>query len=177
MMRFLTATSWSPYLVGAGIGVLSWFAFLTADHPMGVSTAFEYIAALTEKAIAPGAAESNSYFKNESPKIDWQVMLVVGVFIGAFISSKMSGDRNAPTVPPLWHHRFGPSKAKRYAAAFIGGMSMIFGARLAQGCTSGHGISGILQLAASSWLFTVIFFVTGIAAAFLIFGREGRSHV
>jgi len=177
MKRFLTATSWSPYLVGAGIGVLSWFAFLTADHPLGITTAFEHTAALIEKAVAPTIAETNSYFENESPKIGWEWMLVVGVFIGAFISSKMSGDRNASTVPPLWQHRFGPSKVKRYVAAFIGGALMLFGARLAQGCTSGHGISGTLQLAASSWLFTVIFFATGIAAAFLLFGREGRSHV
>jgi uncharacterized membrane protein YedE/YeeE len=54
---------------------------------------------------------------------------------------------------------------------------MVFGARLAGGCTSGHGISGDLQLAASSWVFMPLAFVVAIATAFLMFGKEGRSHV
>lgn len=177
MKRFLTATSWSPYVVGAGIGVLSWFAFLTADHPLGITTAIEHTAALTEKAVAPTIAETNSYFEKESPKIGWEWMLVLGVFIGAFVSSKSSGDRNDPAVPLLWQKRFGSSKGKRYTAAFLGGALMLFGARMAQGCTSGHGISGTLQLAASSWLFTIIIFATGIATAFVLYGRKGASHV
>ena len=49
----LTMKSWSPYVVGAGIGVLSWFAFATANHPIGITTAFENTAALTEKAAVP----------------------------------------------------------------------------------------------------------------------------
>jgi len=53
----------------------------------------------------------------------------------------------------------------------------MFGARLAQGCTSGHGISGSLQLAVSSWVFVGAFFAVGLATALLLFGREGASHV
>jgi uncharacterized membrane protein YedE/YeeE len=39
---------------------------------------------------------------------------------------------------------------------------MMFGARLAQGCTSGHGISGSLQLAVSSWIFVVVFLAVAV---------------
>jgi uncharacterized membrane protein YedE/YeeE len=46
---------------------------------------------------------------------------------------------------------------------------MGFGSRWAGGCTSGHGISGTLQLAVSSWLAALFFFVGGIASATLIF--------
>jgi hypothetical protein len=81
------------------------------------------------------------------------------------------------TVPSLWAWKFGPSLAKRMAAAFVGGAVMMFGARMAQGCTSGHGISGALQLAVSSWLFVAILFATAVATTFLIFGKEGRRHV
>src|SRR5690606_36330829 len=102
---------------GAGIGILSWFDFLTADQPLGITTAFEHTAAVIEKYAAPTLAERNSYFEKESPKIGWEWMLVAGVFIGSLISSKASGDRNAPAVPPLWQQRFGTSKSKRYAAA------------------------------------------------------------
>jgi uncharacterized membrane protein YedE/YeeE len=174
--------SWSPYVVGAGIGVLSWFAFGTADHPIGITTAFEHTAALTEKAAAPQWEQTNPYFEKKAsegkpPKIDWEWMLVIGVFIGAWISSRLSGDRAERSVPPLWEWRFGQSPAKRLAAAFAGGALMMFGARLAQGCTSGHGISGALQLALSSWIFVVLLFIAGTAMTFALYGKEARDHV
>jgi hypothetical protein len=49
---------------------------------------------------------------------------------------------------------------------------MMFGARLAQGCTSGHAISGALQLAVSSWIFAPVFFLTAAAVAFFMYRRE-----
>jgi uncharacterized protein len=57
----------------------------------------------------------------------------------------------------------------RWAAAFIGGVLMGFGARWARGCTSGHGISGTLQLAVSSWITTIALFVSGIITAMILF--------
>lgn len=104
-------------------------------------------------------------------------MLVIGVFIGDVLSSWLSGDRTRLKVPELWQWRFGNSVTKRFVAAFFGGALMMFGARLAQGCTSGHGISGSLQLAVSSWTFVGVFFVVGIVTAFLMFGKEGMKHV
>ena len=182
MQNPLQMKSWSPYVVGAGIGVLSWFVFATANHPLGITTAFENTAAMTEQAAAPGAARANPLIEKKvaegkAPKIDWEWMLVVGVFIGAWASAKLGGDRTEQSVPPLWKWRFGPSVPKRFAAAFFGGALMMFGARLAQGCTSGHGISGALQLAVSSLIFVVLIFAGGVAAAFLLYGKEGRSHV
>lgn len=179
MMELLRRKSWSPYVVGALIGVLSWFSFATVDKPIGITTAFEYTAALLTKAVSPEVASTNPYYTapEKSPKIDWEWMLVVGVFIGAFISSKLSGDRTNETVPELWRKTFGGSTSKRLAAAFIGGAVMMFGARLAQGCTSGHGISGAMQLAVSSWTFVVALFASGVGAAFLLYGKKGTNHV
>lgn len=162
--------------------MLSWFAFLTADHPLGITSAFENTAALVAGAV-PGYEAANPLYadkarEGKSPKIDWEWMLVLGVFIGAWLSARLSRDR-APDekVPPLWRWRFGDSVALRYAGAFLGGLVMMLGARIAQGCTSGHAISGVLQLALSSWLFAPLIFAVAIATAFLIYGKEGRSHV
>lgn len=173
---------WSPYVVGAALGILSWVTFATTNKPLGITTAFENTAALTEKTVAPGAAEQNQFFadraKNgKSPRIDWEWMLVIGVFVGAFTSSRLSGDTTREKVPALWAWRFGPSVAARFVGAFLGGAVMMFGARMAQGCTSGHGISGMLQLALSSWIFAPLLFIAAIATTFVIFGREGRNHV
>jgi uncharacterized protein len=80
-------------------------------------------------------------------------------------------------VPPLWRWRFGDSTARRFAAAFVGGAVMVLGARIAGGCTSGHGISGTLQLAVQSWTFIILAFASAVATAFLVFAKEGRDHV
>ncbi len=181
-MNIFRQKSWSPYVVGAGIGVLSWLVFLTADHPLGVSTAYENTAALVDKTVNPAAETNNPYFQKKQqegkpPRIDWEWMLVVGIFLGAFTSAKLSGDRTEQSVPPLWQWRFGANVAIRFAGAFFGGALMMFGARLAQGCTSGHGISGALQLAFSSWIFVVLLFLGGAVTSFIIYGAEGRNHV
>jgi hypothetical protein len=48
-------------------------------------------------------------------------------------------------------------------------MILGIGARWAGGCTSGHGISGTLQLAVSSWLATLSFFIGGILTAMILY--------
>lgn len=112
-----------------------------------------------------------------SPKIGWYMMLLVGVFLGALLSSWLSGDRPKITVPLLWRWRFGDGAGKRLAFAFLGGALMVLGTRVAGGCISGHGISGDLQLAAQSWVFMPLAFAVAVATAFLMFGKEGRDHV
>lgn len=182
MTNPLSTKSWPPYAVGVGIGLLSWFAFATADKPLGISTAFENTAALTEKAIVPGVEQMNGYFpakdaEGKPPKIGWEWMLVLGVFVGALLSSRLSGDRSPETVPALWRWRFGGSPVVRLAVAFLAGGVMLFGARLAGGCTSGHGISGNLQLALSSLVFTAAFVAAAVATAFALYGKRGAEHV
>ena len=171
-MHWLRRKRWSPYLVGALIGVLSWFAFWTVDRPIGVSTAVARTVGMLERVVAPGHVASNAYFSKFRPAVDWEWMLVLGMALGAFVSSRMSGDRPAEPVPALWRARFGASPGKRYAAAFLGGAVLMFGARLAGGCTSGHGISGSLQLALSGWVFFAALFASGLVTAFAVFGRE-----
>ena len=171
-MRYLRMKYWSPYLVGALIGILSWFAFFSVDRPIGVSTALAKTAGMIEGAVAPGHVAGNAYFSKFRPAVDWEWMLVVGLALGAFVSSRLSGDRQEEPVERLWRTRFGTSRQKRYAAAFIGGVILMFGARLAGGCTSGHGISGSLQLAVSGWLFFASIFASGLATAFVLFGKE-----
>lgn len=182
MANPITQKSWAPYLVGAASGVLSWFAFATADKPLGITTAFENTAALVEKAAIPNFEQTNDYYaakakEGKSLKVDWEWMLVLGIFLGALLSASLSGDRTKEAVPEPWRNRFGGSVTKRLAVAFFGGALMMFGARLAQGCTSGHRISGALQLAVASWVFVVVFFAVATGVALLIYGREEPHHV
>jgi len=171
---------WSPYLVGSGIGVLSWITFAMMGEALGTSTTMVRAAGALEGAVDTGHVLSNPYFAHYldgKPVFEWQFALVIGLFLGALVSAMLSGERFKETVPDLWAWRFGKSRAVRYTAAFVGGAVLLFGARLAGGCTSGHGISGGMQLAVSSWVFTATMFVSGIVTAFALFGMKGRSHV
>lgn len=132
-MRWLRAKPWSPYAVGALIGILSWFSFAVADHPIGISTAFVQTVGLAEKAVAPEHVAANPLFAKTKLKIGFEWMLVFGVFVGAFVSALLSGDRRKERVPEFWARRFGPGVGLRYGLAFVGGLVLMFGARLAGG--------------------------------------------
>ncbi len=182
--RVLTASRWSPYIAGTGIGMLSWLTFGLMGKGLGTSTTFVTVAGATECLVGGAGAqerlEGNSYFSKlifGAPIIEWQFALVVMLFVGAFVAAKLAGSRFVEHVPDLWKWRFGPSRTKRYVAAFLGGAILLFGARMAGGCTSGHAITGGLQLAIASWSFLMAMFASGLAAAFIIYGKAGRSHV
>ncbi len=168
-MDWLNAQQWSPYLVGAGIGVLSWLAFLLSDHPIGCSTGFTRVGGMAEKLLRGKETGNRPYFMKFAPIVTWDVMLLVGVVIGAFVSAKSSGVFVFASVPERWQAAFGNSISLRWLVAFAGGILMGFGARWAGGCTSGHGISGTLQLSVSSWAAVISFFVGGIFTAMIMF--------
>ena len=177
MLSYLTMPEWSPHVVGIGIGLLSCVAFVLSDKPIGCSTAFARTSGMLEQLVRGPKVRDMAYFRQVVPEIDWEWMLVIGVFIGATLSATLSGDRQAPEVSPVWRARFGDSQALRLTAAFVAGGLMMFGARLAQGCTSGHGISGTLQLAISSWLFILLAFGIATVTAWIVYGRKGAEHV
>jgi len=180
----LKTKRWSPYWVGTGIGVLSWATFALMEKALGVSTTLVRAAGALEKVAMETHVYSNDYFVKylgsqsaSKPVIEWQFALVLMLPVGAWLAAWLSKDRFSETIPKLWAWRFGPSKSTRYWGAFLGGVIVLFGARLAGGCTSGHGISGGLQLAVSSWIFFLSMFASGVATAFLLYGKSGGDHV
>jgi len=170
MIEWLMMARWSPYVVGGGIGVLIWTVFLLSDHPLGCSTAFANTAGMVECAFSHGKAREMPYYKKFIPGIDWYWMLIVGVLIGAFLSAYLSGTLALVIVPSFFASTFGTGAVLRFTVALIGGILLGLGARWAGGCTSGHGISGTLQLALSSWVAAICFFAGGILVAGLMFG-------
>lgn len=165
----MDAALWSPYLVGAGIGILSWLVFLLCNHPLGVSTAIAKTAGMIEKAVRGPKVEEKLYWQENKPAVDWEWILVLGLLIGAFTASVLSGTFQWEWVPAMWAQTFGPGIWNRLIAALCGGILIGFGARWGCGCTSGHGISGSLQLVLASWLSGILFFIGGIGAAFLLY--------
>jgi len=85
--------------------------------------------------------------------------------------------RRFPTrlVPSEWARRFGVMPGRRLLWSFVGGFLLLFGARFGGGCTSGHMISGVSQLAVSSFLFSGALFVSGIITARWLYGDGAGS--
>lgn len=169
---------WSPYLAGVLLGLLAIVSVLATTQLLGkssylgASTTFVRAAGLLEQTIVPDHVIANEYYVKTKVRVDWQFMLVVGIVLGAFISSIMDKSFRVEAVPPTWEKRFGPSIGKRAVWAIVGGIIAMIGARLASGCPSGHGLSGMMQLSVSAIVAMVMFFGMGIVVAHLIYKRS-----
>jgi uncharacterized protein len=175
VLELLTFRIWSPYLAGAGIGILSCLAFLLSDRPIGCSTAFVKARGLIGRAFNAKKVSGMAYYREIVPQVDWAFMIIPGVMIGAFISVLLSGQFHLIWVPSLWVQTFGPGPILRVVVALAGGILLGFGARWAGGCTSGHGINGSIQLSLASMVTAACFFAGGIAVALLLFRVIGGA--
>lgn len=171
-MLGLERKAWSPYVAGVIIGLLQIPTFLLMNTALGASSSFVTVGAHITSWFDPAAAEIK-YFASHlwGAKNWWQVAVVIGIAIGAFVSMRLSGARRQ-TISPVWSRATGASTlATRAPLAFVGGFIMVFGARIAGGCTSGHGISGMAQLAAGSTVAVAAMFAGGILTAMLLMRR------
>lgn len=173
-----TKARWNPYVVGALMGLLSWAVFGLLDKPLGISTSLSAASgACAMPFLGSEGVLSNAYWSQKShvPAWNYGMLFLVGTFLGALISSLTSRSFKAEVVPTVWQERFGYSPVARLITAFVGGAVIMVGARMAGGCTSGHGISGSLQLALSSWVFFLTMFATGVLTALVMFGLGRRK--
>lgn len=176
MLNFIKNDRWSPFLVGLAIAVLSLFCFYFLHTMLGTSSTFVRIAAGVWYLVYPQHIVENSYYRQlleSKPLINWQFAEVIGIFFGSYFAGSFFSKSPVVHVPDIWRDRFGNSLLKRYVGAFIGGVIILFGARLAGGCTSGHGISGGMQLATTGWVFMVGLFAAGVPTVLLLY-RGGK---
>ncbi len=155
---------WNPYIVGAGIGVLSWLVIVIVDDPLGITTEFSALAGgVAIPFLGADSVAQNTYWKATPPALNYGALFLLGVILGALASALATRKFRIETIPAVWRERFGSSPMRRFSWAFLAGALEMYGARMAGGCTSGHSLSGGLQLALSSWLFTLVIFTAAIA--------------
>ncbi len=167
-----TGPAWSPYIAGGLIGVLVILTMYFSNHPLGASSAYAHLIGLFAKIFIPGRVRHLHFYRNKEPVINWGVMLLLGVVAGAYLAAWNGGEVTGQWLPVFWRENFGEQSLwLRAGVAFAGGVLMALGARVAGGCTSGHGISGALQLSVGSWIALLCFFLGGVPTAMLLFGR------
>jgi len=163
--------AWSPYVAGALSGLLAVASVLVAGKYLGASTSFVRGAGMLEQLFSPEAVATLSYYVKEKPILDWQYLFVLGIFVGAYVAVKLGRDFTVQAVPDMWRERFGAAQAPRAIVAFVGGIVAMYGARLAGGCPSGHGLAGLTQMALSGFIAAAFFFIGGIVMARIVYRR------
>jgi len=161
--------AWSPYLAGILIGLLQIPAFLLIETALGTSSSYVTIAAHVAALFDSGISRMDYLAKHMwGAKNLWQLAMVFGIAVGAMLSMRASGARRGP-ISPVWRRALDiDSLQSRAPMAFAGGFIMVLGARIADGCTTGHGISGIAQLAVSSSIAVAAMFLAAITVALLM---------
>lgn len=170
---------------------LVFFLAVALVKPIGVSTQFVIFDGILWNAVDPsvvtatedgGYTSTNAYLARSGGKyassvanpLNYSFVFVLAMMAGAFLSARLRGGIDAAerSIPAIWRANLGNSAAKRYALAFLGGFVVLYGARLAGGCTSGHMMSGMMQTAVSGYIFAAGAFAAAVPVAIMLYKRE-----
>ena len=159
---------WNPYLGGVLLGLLLFLSFFVTSHGLGASGGVHRIAVAIEDLVIPEHVDTNPYIArmaggDRDPLAHWLVWEVAGIMLGGFVSGLLRGRVKVQTYR-------GPqiTSRTRWAFAFIGGVLMGYGARLARGCTSGQALSGGAVMSVGSWVFMFSVFAGGYGLAWFV---------
>jgi hypothetical protein len=194
MKEFILQRQWNWRVSGVALGVVFLLA-VALVKPIGVSTQFVIFDGIlwnafsndivVEDTNSEGSYSSpNAYFNKSGGKyaksvakpLNYSFVFVVAMILGGFLAGKLQAtkaSKESSTIPPVWRERFGGSSFKRHVTAFIGGVLVLIGARLAGGCTSGHMMSGMMQTSLSGYLFALGAFIVAVPVALSMY-KEGQ---
>jgi uncharacterized membrane protein YedE/YeeE len=133
------------YIAGPALGLLVVGLFLIANQPLGASGAYVN----TMKAV-----------RHDTDTVTWRVWYFIGIFAGGLaatlLGSGFDAHRGYDAMTAVW------STPVVAVVVFTGAIVMGYGARMAGGCTSGHGICGTAQRSPASWTVMVTFMATAV---------------
>lgn len=187
-------SSWGWLKSGIILG-MSFLIAVALVKPIGVST--QYVIAdcfifcklkpelAVETVMDDGTksySSSNSYLNKSNGKYvkktyniaNYGFIFVLAMFAGGFLASKLGGpkvEKEETWIPQVWRDNIGSSWMKRMIGAFASGFFILFGARMAGGCTSGHMMSGMMQTSLSGYLFAAGVFVVAVPLAIIVFRK------
>lgn len=149
--------NWNWYIAGPLIGLFVPLLLWTGNKAFGISSSFAHIC----YAILP---EKKKQIMNYDYKANaWKFLFVIGIAAGAFISVNFLSVEKTAFLPQNYYTLGGMIKL------FFGGLLVGFGTRYANGCTSGHSITGLSLLQSSSLKATLAFFAGGLFYTFVFY--------
>ncbi|WFB36650.1 YeeE/YedE thiosulfate transporter family protein [Kiritimatiellota bacterium B12222] len=184
---------WTWFQAGLALAA-SFLLAVVLVKPIGVSTQFVILDGMMASTIdaslvvvddstSSGYASSNAYLNKSGGKyaaniakpLNYGLVFVVAMFGGGLLSRMLRKEKSPRQIPEVHEARYGNKAWPRYVAAFVGGQIVLWGARLAGGCTSGHMMSGMMQTAVSGYLFAAAAFVVALPTAFLVYKKKGGA--
>ncbi len=153
---------------GMGLALLNGLLILdaTTGRLIGASTSYPYVA----DVIA--SVTENVYFRKIQGSGHWELFFLAGALLAGLTFALVNKQFELRLIHSRWEKYKGPKPARRILWSLIGGFTLIFGARMAGGCTSGLILSGGMQLARSGLLFAAFSFVAFILTGKLFYSAE-----
>lgn len=145
-------TRWPFWVGGFAVASVVLVVLLSGGKRLGISAGF------MDACLAP---------LDRAARRSWRLPLMVGIVAGGALAASLSGVGEISLSMGMFDTLFGESLIIKAAVFGSGGVMLGFGARLAGGCTSGHGIVGMAQLAPASLISTAAFMVGGFGVTHL----------
>ncbi|TVY44429.1 hypothetical protein LOCC1_G003264 [Lachnellula occidentalis] len=146
----------NPIVGGVLIGCGQATSLALTGNAVGVSTAYGQVIRLVQWVLIRSQPGTQDEVKEPMPALA-SIAFAIGIMSGATIVT-----RAIPAAIP------GGEISIPMLRAILGGVLMVFGARLAGGCTSGHGISGMSTLSISSFITVASIFTGGMTLAAIL---------
>jgi uncharacterized membrane protein YedE/YeeE len=140
------------FVTGPLLGLLVVGLFVVANQPLGASGAYVQ----TLKAA-----------RDDHDVVVWRVWYFGGIFLGGLVATVLGPGFDVRTGYDAMFAA-GWSKPVVAIVVLLATVLMGYGARMAGGCTSGHGICGTAQRSPASWAATATFVVTAIVVTFIL---------
>jgi uncharacterized membrane protein YedE/YeeE len=160
-----TSPTWNPLLSGMGVGLAQLSTILLTSQPLGASTFYAYLGSHLVGCVDPKWETRAAFYKDFRKQ--WETAAVAtGIVVGGLVSSILGGtNQHFDGVKSLFAST--AHGGVRYDAmlSMFGGVFLVWGSRLAGGCTSGHGISGLGQLSVASLVTVAAMFGGGMLTA------------
>jgi len=182
---------WNWFQAGVALAA-SFLLAVILVKPIGVSTQFVILDGIIAKAINPewvqpdatsksGYKSPNAYLNKSGGKyaqniarpLNYSFIFVIAMLFGGWVARITRKEKTLYQIPEIHAARFGQTPLLRYLLAFFGGVIVLWGARLAGGCTSGHMMSGMMQTAVSGYLFAAAAFAGAVPFAWILYRKKG----
>ena len=155
--RAIFVDRWPWYVGGGAIAGLVLVMLWLDNKLLGVST---------------GCVELTQLRSDPAARRSWRPSLLAGIVLGGLVSALLAGMR--PTFAlGLFDTLVSVNPLVKIPVLLGAGTLIGYGARLAGGCTSGHGIVGVAQGARSSLVATGMFMAAGFAVTQLLVRLRG----
>lgn len=161
------------------LSVVTYFIFAAIaerNYPFGITAGFGYIVSQVGSLFL--GLEENPVIKRFSEKPDALIefFLLIGLIIGGFTASKLSGTFASENIPAVWEKYHGKNLANRYIFVIVGSILLGYGAALSSGCTTGNILQGWAHLSLGSIVAGISFFAAGIVTAKLLYPKVGGGN-